>query len=85
MTSQRIGEKQGRTRGFGVMLKTLRAREGLTQQELADRVGVTNSSVCLYEGGRRVPSRMTISKISKVLNLTNDEFVLVLNVAEQHD
>tara|TARA_R100001443_G_scaffold29830_3_gene43115 strand:- start:4600 stop:4857 length:258 start_codon:yes stop_codon:yes gene_type:complete len=76
-------EKAGRTVGFGEMLRVLRKREQLTQEKLAARLGVTNASVSLYESGRRLPGRSTIAKLPKALNLTSNEFILMLDVAEQ--
>ena len=36
---------------FSQRLKALRQRRGLTQQELADRLGVSNKSVSRWESG----------------------------------
>jgi DNA-binding XRE family transcriptional regulator len=39
-----------------------RARAGLTQQEVADRMGTTQSTVARLESGKRVPSLRTVQR-----------------------
>lgn len=41
---------------FAVIFKNLRKERGLTQQELADRLGTTKSTISMYERGERRPS-----------------------------
>ena len=66
------------------MLRALRSREGLTQQQLADKLEVTNTSVSLYEHGKRLPGRKTLTKLYDALNLSTDEFMLMLQVTEKY-
>lgn len=40
---------------FGSMLKYLREREGLSQRELASKIGMSASAICMYENGNRQP------------------------------
>lgn len=40
---------------FASMLKYLREREGLSQRELAAKVGMSASAICMYEKGNRQP------------------------------
>lgn len=40
---------------FASMLKYLREREGLSQRELATRVGLSASTIGMYESGKRHP------------------------------
>ena len=40
---------------FSDMLKYLRKREGLTQQELAKKLDISKSTVSKYENGNREP------------------------------
>lgn len=39
----------------GERLRELRKAAGLSQQELADYVGVDRSTICMYELGQRIP------------------------------
>lgn len=40
---------------FASMLKYLREREGLSQRELAKKIGMSASAICMYENGNRQP------------------------------
>ena len=40
----------------GEKLRKLREERKLTQQEVADAIGVTAMAICQYEAGTRVPS-----------------------------
>lgn len=57
---------------FGPKLKALRTGQKLTQQQLADRIGVAKSVVSYYESGDRYPSYDVLVKISKVFHTTTD-------------
>lgn len=47
----------------GELLRTARARSGLSQTELARRSGVAQSVVSAYEAGKRQPALPTLSKL----------------------
>ena len=57
---------------FGAKLKLLRKGQGLTQQQLADRIGVAKSVVSYYESGDRYPSYDVIIKIAHIFPTTID-------------
>lgn len=40
---------------FASMLKYLRERDGLSQRELATKLGMSASAICMYENGNRQP------------------------------
>ncbi|MGD7044862.1 helix-turn-helix transcriptional regulator [Jeotgalibacillus proteolyticus] len=48
-------------------VKELRARHGLTQGELADRVGVTRQTIVSLEKGSYTPSLLLAMNLSDVL------------------
>jgi putative transcriptional regulator len=48
-------------------IKELRARENLTQDELADMVGVTRQTLLYLEKGKYNPSLLLAYKVSKAL------------------
>jgi transcriptional regulator with XRE-family HTH domain len=55
---------------FGVVLKDLRARKGLSQQTLADRVGVSDAYIAMLETGtRRNPSLTLLQRLAKALGV----------------
>ena len=50
---------------FGRRLHEIRKSRGLTQQELADKVGLTKTSICCYENGTRTPTMDTLIDLAK--------------------
>lgn len=50
-------------------LITLRKEKQLSQQELADILGVSISAICLYEQGKRFPGQKMINKICNYFNV----------------
>ncbi len=57
---------------FGNTLKKLRLQEGLTQQQLADKLGVTKSVVSYYELQERYPSPEVLTKLASIFHVTTD-------------
>lgn len=54
---------------FNLMLKQLRLKEGLTQKELGDRLGLAKTTIGMYEQGRREPDFETLEKIADYFNV----------------
>ena len=57
---------------FGSRLKELRRQNGLTQQQLADRIGVTKSVISFYELRERSPSPEVLAKLAYVFHVSTD-------------
>lgn len=47
-------------------IRELRKQKGLSQQELADQIGVTRQAISLYEKGSRIPSEKVWEKIASI-------------------
>ena len=62
---------------LGEKLRKLRMNAGLTQEKLASKLGVSASSIGMYEQGRRKLDSETLPKICKELN-TSSDYVLGL-------
>lgn len=60
---------------FGVRLKQLRKEHGYTQKELAKLLGVSASSIGMYEQGRREPENSLLTKLCEVLGTTTDYLI----------
>ena len=60
---------------FDKKLKELRKRKGISQDELADLIGVHKSHVSRYERGLASPSIEVAQKIAAVLDVSIDELV----------
>ena len=57
---------------FGDRLKSLRNRKGLSQAEFAKQIGVSKSSVNMYERGDREPNFETLEAIADYFNVDLD-------------
>ena len=62
-------------RMFGNNLKRLRQDRNLTQQKLADILGVSRSAIGMYEGGEREPDFETLEVIADFFNVRLDELI----------
>jgi putative transcriptional regulator len=58
-------------------IKELRARYNLTQDELADKVGVTRQTMLYLEKGKYNPSLVLAFKVAKALNSTIEEVFMI--------
>ena len=57
---------------FSERLKALRRDRDLTQQSLADRLGISKSSINMYERGEREPNFSTLEAIADLFNVDMD-------------
>lgn len=55
--------------GFSERLKLLRLQRQLSQKELADKLGISNSTVSMYERGEREPSFEMLELIGDFFNV----------------
>ena len=58
--------------GFQEQLRKARIEAGLTQQQVADAMGITNSTYCGYETGKRQPDVQKIKQLSRILGISGD-------------
>ena len=56
----------------GNKLKRLRENKNLLQKELANIIGISLSSISMYERGERQPDNETLKKFSKFFNVSID-------------
>ncbi len=56
-------------------IKKRREAEGLSQEELAERLGVDRTMISHIENGRKDPSVKLLIDIAEVLHCTTDELV----------
>lgn len=54
---------------FANVLKGLRIKSGLTQQEMADKLNISRSSIGMYENGEREPSFELLEIIADYFNV----------------
>jgi transcriptional regulator with XRE-family HTH domain len=60
---------------FGERLKKARIEKGLTQEQLANLIGVAKSTVTGYEKNNREPNFFIIKKILEVLNISFNDLM----------
>lgn len=63
-------------RKLGANVRKYRKIAGLTQEELAEIIGCSNSHIGQIENGRGVPSLDTMVKIANALGVMIDQFVV---------
>lgn len=69
-----VGKKKKDGSGFGERLKAIRIAAGLTQEQLAERVGMKPTNITRLEKGGRTPGWDTVLKLAEALNVSLDEF-----------
>lgn len=57
---------------FGIRLRLLRCRAGMTQAQLGEKLNLTAGALGMYEQGRRMPSLSTIVEISEFFGVSCD-------------
>lgn len=60
---------------IGERLKQLRKERGLTQKQLAKELGISASTIGMYEQGRREPDHRLLSKICRFFSVSSDFFI----------
>lgn len=59
----------------GLFISALRKQNGLTQKELAEKIGVTDKAVSRWETGKGFPDVSNIKSLAEVLNVSITEIV----------
>lgn len=57
---------------FGIKLRELRERAGMSQKQLAAYIGVSPTSISLYELHERMPKQETMAEIARVFRVSTD-------------
>ena len=57
---------------FSELLKQCRKKQGVSQAELASKLGVTQQAVGKWESGKSSPDPTTVARIAELLNTTAD-------------
>lgn len=59
---------------IGEKIKAKRTEKRMTQQELADKIGVSYTTVSLYESNSRKPSFKALARIAEVFDVSQSYF-----------
>ena len=57
---------------FNENLREARLRKKLTQQQVADKLGIAKSTYCQYETGASEPNVLRLKELAKILETTGD-------------
>lgn len=68
---------------FGNLLYELRMRANLTQEDLANKLGVTNKAISKWENGKAKPTTNMLKKISVLFNVPIDKLLQIKNEEEK--
>lgn len=60
---------------FNENLKVARENKGMSQKDVAEKIGVAKSTYSLYESGNREPNVQTIKKIADILSTSADKLL----------
>ena len=62
-------ESMNRLKNIGINIKSERLRQGLSQEELAEKCDISRNSVSLIETGKINPTILRVIDIAKVLGV----------------
>ena len=68
---------------FGNMVAALRKEKGMTQLELAEKMGVTDKAVSKWERDLSFPDVSSIPKLAEILEVSVDELMQVKTDAKE--
>ena len=71
LDSLKLPDEERRKR-FGARIRILRKALGLTQEQLAEKIGATKATIATYETGRREASYKNLIGLSRALKSTTD-------------
>ena len=60
---------------IGKFIAELRKEKNMTQEELAEMLGVTSKTISRWETGKYMPDLSLFTDISKILNVTINEIL----------
>jgi len=66
-------------KNFGRRVRELRLEKGLTQQELAEKLGVSTNYIGMVERAERNTSLLKVFKLAKILEVKTSELFIYNN------
>ena len=58
---------------FGDRLRAIRSEKGVNQEDLAEKMGLTQASISQFEKGQRLPTPALIEKFAEKLGVAKEE------------
>lgn len=78
-----MGEEPKPQAALGGAIRQLREREGLSQEELAERAGISREWVSYVEGGSKSPTFRTLTQIAEGLGVRMIDVVALVEALER--
>ncbi|WP_297238712.1 helix-turn-helix transcriptional regulator [uncultured Faecalicoccus sp.] len=72
-----------KNQSFGQMISSLRKEKGMTQLELAEKMGVTDKAVSKWERDLSFPDVNSIPKIAEIFEISIDELMQTKNSTDK--
>ena len=69
---------------IGKFISELRKEKGLTQKELADKIGVTDRAISKWENGRGMPDISLLRKISEIFDISINELLSAERINDEN-
>ena len=63
------------TKKIGLFLKELRLQQSMTQEQLGEKIGVTNKTVSRWENGNYMPPIESLKQISELYRISINEII----------
>ena len=63
---------------FGRRLRKMMTKRQISQQELSEKTGISQSSISYYLTGQKLPSFYNLDKLARVLDCSTDDFRYLL-------
>ena len=77
------GEENMKNNSFGETIKQLRIKKKLSQKDLADQLGICNTTLSQYEKNKRAPKFETLLKLADILSVSTD-YLLNADAGDQY-
>lgn len=65
-----------RERNVGAVLRRIRTEGGLSQDEIAARVGVSRSHIGRFESGEKIPNLKMLFRLAEALGIPASDIIL---------
>lgn len=75
-------ERKGMKKTLGMMIAELRKEKGMTQLELAEKMGVTDKAVSKWERDLSCPDINSLPNLAEILGVSVDELMQIKREAE---
>ena len=70
------------TMDVGQAIKTIRKKQGMSQQQLAEKCGMSINGVSLIETGQRFPAKSTVERLCQAFGIPKS-YLMLATIEEQ--